>query len=190
MIERWTEDQLFNGIDYSAQKLTHTEFDGCKFQNCDFSNSDLTESDFINCSFENCNFSNAKISGAGMKEVLFTGCKLIGNHFETCSDFLFSVNFKNCSLDYSSFFRKKMKKAKFDNCSLKEVDFSETDLSAAEFHACDLTQTVFENSILEKTDFRSAYNFSIDPDKNKIKKARFSTSGLAGLLEKYKLDIE
>lgn len=190
MIERWTEDQVLKGINYSGQKLTHTEFDGCTFHDCDFSNSDLTESDFIKCSFERCNFSLAIISGSGMKEVQFTECKMVGLHFENCSDFLFSVNFKNCALDYSSFFKKKMKKAKFDNCSLKEVDFTETDLSQAEFDACDLSQAVFSYSILEKTDFRSAHNFSIDPDKNKIRKARFSTSGLAGLLGKYNIEIE
>ncbi len=190
MIERWTEDQVLTGINYSGQKLTHTEFDGCNFQNCDFSNTDLTESDFINCSFENCNFSNAKISGAGMKGVLFTGCKLIGNHFENCSDFLFSVNFKNCTLDYSSFFRKKMKKAKFDSCSLKEVDFTETDLSEAEFNNCDLSRAVFHESTLEKADFRTALNYAFDPETNKIKKAKFSLSGISGLLGKYNIDIE
>ena len=190
MIERWTEDQFLNGINYSGQKLTHTEFDGCTFQNCDFSNTDLAESDFINCTFERCNLSLSKISGSGMKEVLFKECKLVGIHFETCSDFLFSVNFENCTLDYSSFFKKKMKKAKFDHCSLKEVDFTEADLSQAEFQMCDLSQAVFSHSILELADFRSATNFSIDPDKNRMRKARFSTSGLAGLLEKYKLEIE
>jgi uncharacterized protein YjbI with pentapeptide repeats len=83
-----------------------------------------------------------------------------------------------------------MKKTKFENCSLKEVDFTETDLSDAEFNSCDLLRAVFINSNLEKTDFRTAINFSIDPDKNKIRKARFATSGLAGLLGKYNLEID
>jgi uncharacterized protein YjbI with pentapeptide repeats len=190
MIERWIDDQVIVSHSYAGQKMTHTEFDSCTFRNCDFSDADLTESDFISCRFENCNFSNATISGLGLKEVLFSECKLIGNHFENCSDFLFAVNFKNCTLDYSTFFRKKMKKTKFENCSLKEVDFTETDLSDAEFNSCDLLRAVFINSNLEKTDFRTAINFSIDPDKNKIRKARFATSGLAGLLGKYNLEID
>jgi hypothetical protein len=33
-------------------------------------------------------------------------------------------------------------------------------------------------------------NYSIDPDLNKIKKARFSTQGIAGLLDKYDIEIE
>jgi len=32
-------------------------------------------------------------------------------------------------------------------------------------------------------------NYSIDPEKNKIKKARFSTAGIAGLLDKYDIEI-
>jgi hypothetical protein len=43
---------------------------------------------------------------------------------------------------------------------------------------------------LEKADFRSAYNLSIDPEKNKIKKAKFSSTCLTELLEKYNIDIE
>jgi len=33
-------------------------------------------------------------------------------------------------------------------------------------------------------------NYSIDPELNKIKKARFSTQGIAGLLDKYDIEIE
>jgi hypothetical protein len=42
---------------------------------------------------------------------------------------------------------------------------------------------------LENSDFRTAHNFIVDPDKNKIKKAKFSVSGLPGLLLKYGLQI-
>jgi hypothetical protein len=42
---------------------------------------------------------------------------------------------------------------------------------------------------LEKTDFRSSFNYSIDPEVNRIKKAKFDRAGLAGLLDKYDLEI-
>jgi hypothetical protein len=60
----------------------------------------------------------------------------------------------------------------------------------AVFAECDLSRAVFQAGILEKTDFRSAFNYTIDPELNKLKKAKFSRSGLAGLLEKYNIDIE
>ena len=70
------------------------------------------------------------------------------------------------------------------------MDFSATDLSASNFANCDLSGAIFDNSILEKTDFRTAYNYSINPEINKIKKAKFSVSGIAGLLDKYDIVIE
>jgi len=49
---------------------------------------------------------------------------------------------------------------------------------------------VFENTILEGADFRSATNYSINPAKNKIKKAKFSSDGIRGLLDSYAILIE
>ena len=37
---------------------------------------------------------------------------------------------------------------------------------------------------------RTAYNYAIQPDSNRIKKARFSLQGVRGLLEKYDIVIE
>jgi uncharacterized protein YjbI with pentapeptide repeats len=132
----------------------------------------------------------AKLNGSGLKDVYFVDCKLVGINFDHCIDFLFAANFQKCVLDYASFVGKKMKKAKFTDCSLKEVDFSKVDLSMAFFANCDLTRAVFHESILEKADFRTASNYSFDPEANKIRKARFSYSGIAGLLGKYNIDIE
>ncbi|RLD26253.1 MAG: hypothetical protein DRI54_03200, partial [Bacteroidetes bacterium] len=71
-----------------------------------------------------------------------------------------------------------------------EVDFDEVDLSLAVFKDCDLLKANFIRSILKKTDFRSAYNYAIDPELNKMEKARFSKASLEGLLMKYNLDLE
>jgi hypothetical protein len=43
---------------------------------------------------------------------------------------------------------------------------------------------------LKKADLRTAYNYHIDPESNKLKKAKFSLQGLPGLLDKYGIDIE
>jgi len=115
---------------------------------------------------------------------------MIGLDFSICNNFLFVVNFQSCQLDYSTFFQKKMKKTKFTDCSLKEVDFAEVDLTEASFKNCELHGATFQQSILEKADLRTAKNYTFDPELNRIKKAKFSTSGIAGLLSKYQLDIE
>ena len=83
-----------------------------------------------------------------------------------------------------------MKKARFVDCSLQEVDFTGADLSMAVFGNCNLSRAVFHDSNLEKADFRTASECSIDPEANRIKKAKFSYAGIAGLLGKYNIVIE
>lgn len=190
MIDTWKDNEVFTNVSYSGQKIRQTEFDGCSFLGCDFSSAELSDCDFISCRFENCNFAMTKLNGSGMKEVHFKECKLMGISFDHCSDFLFSVGFQKCVLDYSSFVQKKMKNTRFVDCSLKEVDFSSSDLSMSTFHNCELSQAVFLRTNLEKADFRTAVNYSFDPELNRIKKAKFSYSGLPGLLGKYNIDIE
>ena len=48
----------------------------------------------------------------------------------------------------------------------------------------------FYQTNIEECDFRTAYHFSIDPENNQVKKAKFSANGLAGLLDKYQLKID
>jgi len=49
---------------------------------------------------------------------------------------------------------------------------------------------VFESTHLERADFRTATNYQIDPERNKMEGAKFSVNNLAGLLVKYELDLE
>ena len=73
---------------------------------------------------------------------------------------------------------------------MQEVDLVDCDLTNATFLNCDLAGTVFENTILENADLRTSFNYSIDPDQNRIKKAKFSLAGIPGLLNKYDIEIE
>jgi fluoroquinolone resistance protein len=57
-----------------------------------------------------------------------------------------------------------------DNCALKGVSFDHTNI--------------------EKVDFRTSYNYSIDPEINRIKKTKFLIMGISGLLNKCDIDIE
>jgi len=103
---------------------------------------------------------------------------------------MISFEFDGCVLDLSSFNKLKLKKTRFKNSKIIEVDFTETDLSDSSFINCDLQRTIFKITNLERVDFCTSYNYSIDPDLNRIKKAKFSLPGLAGLLDKYDIEIE
>ena len=125
-----------------------------------------------------------------LREVEFRECKLLGLSFSNCDQFLFSIKVENCNVDLSSFFKLKLKKTTFKNSSMHEVDFTEADLTQAIFDNCDLTDAIFINSNLEKADLSSGYNYSIDPEINKMKKAKFTWPGVVGLLDKYDIDID
>lgn len=183
-------DQVFNKINLPQTGKVDTQFDGCTFKNCDFTETDFFGCDFLKCNFEHCNLSMVKFGHNGFDKVLFDGCKMVGVDFSHTKDFLFSIDFINCILDYATFMKKKNRKANFINCSLKGTDFSETDLTSSIFEKCDLSAAVFMRSTLSSVNFVSSFNFTIDPEKNLLRKAKFSADGLIGLLENYGIIVE
>lgn len=184
------EEKLFERNDFSIDKLPVNEYENCRFMNCNFYSSNLMNVTFRECTFDSCDFSLAKLGNTTLNDVKFVGCKLVGVQFEECNPFLFSVDFENCVLKLAVFYKIKLKKTHFKNCNLQETDFSETDLTSSIFDNCDLQRAIFHKTILEKVDFRTSFNYSIDPEANRIKKARFSRTGIAGLLDKYGIEIE
>lgn len=186
----FAEDQHFQGISYVEVALTKGEYENCTFSNCIFANSSLSFINFINCDFINCDFSLAYVKNTAFNDSKIKDCKLVGVKFEECSTFGFAINFEKCQLNLSSFYKLGLKNTKFKDCNLEEVDFGEANLGGVVFNNCNLLGAKFDHTFLEKVDFRSAYNFSIDPEKNKIKKAKFLSTSLAGLLEKYTIEIE
>jgi len=189
MSENYFAEKTFNKEDYTITALLKGEYENCKFHYCDFSGSDLSGVRFLNCEFVSCNLSLAALTKTSFNDVNFKDCKMLGLRFENCTDFGLAFSFDSCKLDHSSFYKLKLKKTVFKNNQLHEVDFTEADLSNSSFEYCDFLHATFDRTNLEKTDFRTATHYIIDPDKNRIKKARFSQSGLAGLLSKYDILI-
>lgn len=186
MNQTYISDQTFD----KTENLTKSEFDNCVFNACTFEDNSIAGFKFIACTFNNCNLSLSKLNQTVFQDVLFNECKMLGLRFDTCSDFGLSFSFENCQLNHSSFYKLPLKNTRFIECQLQEIDFSEADLSNSVFKNCDLLHSVFERTTLDKVDFRSAFNFSFDPEKNRMKKAKFSLHGVVGLLNKYDIVIE
>ena len=64
-----------------------------------------------------------------------------------------------------------------------------TDLTEVLFENCDLYRSEFAKAIANKANFKTSYNYTIDPTKTKIKKAVFSLEGLKGLLYKHEIIV-
>jgi len=187
----YTSEKTFEKLDFTEMPLDKGEYEACSFTNCNFSGVDLSHITFSESVFVGCNLSMAKIyKSTGFKTVKFKQCKLVGLHFQHANEFLLAFEFESCQLKLASFYQLKLKNTLFKNCSLEEVDFSESDLTQAVFENSDLTKAIFENTILEKTDFRTAYNYTIDLEINKAKKTKFSSAGLLGLLSKYDIVVD
>jgi fluoroquinolone resistance protein len=184
------EDQTFEAKNYLHDILKKAEYENCLFKDCNFSETDLSDIVFSGCRFENCNFSMADLNNTSLKDIQFTNCKLLGLRFSDCNDFLLEMTFDSCALNLASFFKLDLKGISFKNCMLNEADFVETNLQDSIFEQCDLQEAIFEKTNLHKADLRTAYNFSIDPELNRIDQAQFSLGGLPGLLEKYNIQVE
>lgn len=182
-------DQVFENVDFTIDDLSPGDYEGCRFLRCSFAGITLPEIHFSECAFEGCNLSLVQLPGSTLQDVSFLRCRIAGVHFDACNHTLFTAKYDDCLLEHSSFFGMKLKKANFTSCILRDADFTGADLTEAVFDRCDLERALFEETILEKADFITSFHYTIDPEKNRIKKAKFSTAGLPGLLGRYQLDI-
>lgn len=180
------EDQTIK----SSTILAKAEYDNCHFIQCSFNEINLNNYSFSECVFEACDLSNVTISNTSFKDVQFIQCKLLGLKFEEVNPFLLTVSFHNCTLNFASFYKLTLKSTLFKNCSLHEVDFSGTDLSDSNFDNCDFSASIFDGTILKNVNFRTSFNFSIDPSRNQLTKAKFSKENCLGLLNHLKIDIK
>jgi len=181
--------EIINEKIIGLSKLERAVYKDCTLENCDLSKQNFNNFEFIDCKFLACNLSNADVSGTSFKDVIFKFCKLIGVHFEFANPFLIKMEFEECNLNYSSFFKLKIPKTKFIKSSIQEVDFTEANLKESIFDYCDLSMSKFENSNLEKVDFYTSFGYTLNPLINNIKKARFSKNEIVGLLSDFNIVI-
>lgn len=184
------EDRVFTGGELSPADIAGAEFDHCTFRSVQWMAVDMSNTRFTDCTFEQCDLSNAIVDDTGFRSVVFKGCKLLGVQFERCSKFLLAVHFDQCRMDFVSFRSVTLKAPWFRACSLVEADFSGSDMRKAVFEGSLLTGAVFDNTNLEGADLREARGLILDPERNRIKGARFALSGLPGLLTRYRIEVE
>lgn len=183
------EGKTIKSENFSKKSLENHLFTSCSFTNCDFSESILRNAKFCSCTFVNCNLSLVKLDGCRFQDSQFIDCKIVGAEFFKCEKTFFTVTFKNCLLHYCNFSDLNMKSSSFKGSKLKECHFTNTTLAGADFSDVDLTGTIFHNCDLCKADFSTATQYNIDPQTNKIKKAKFSFPEAVGLLRGFDITI-
>jgi uncharacterized protein YjbI with pentapeptide repeats len=185
----YIQDKLFKHNDAEPVILQRAEYENCTFTGLHLLKADLRDYKFTDCTFISCNLSLAILENTSLQGIMFKDCKLQGVHFDKCNDFGLDFSFDSCILSHCSFYKKRIRDTMFNNCQMQEADFTGTDLTNCIFNNCNLENAIFNRTVLEKADLHTAYNYSLDPEINRIRKAVFSAAGLAGLLGKYELII-
>lgn len=183
-------DIKYENKTYTVEELNFKEFECCIFLNCNFSDCNFIDVTFIDCIFNDCIFSGVKINHVALRTVFFNRCEIKDVNFAMCNKLIFEVHFKDCILDFSKFYTLKIKGTSFTNCSLVAIDFMSTDLTEVIFENCDLYRSEFAKAIANKANFKTSYNYTIDPEKTKIKKAIFALEGIKGLLFKHDILVQ
>lgn len=129
------------------------------------------------------------MNNTSWRDVQFVECKMTGADFTNSSTFS-SFHFRKSHLQYASFVGMKLwlSKAQFI-CNLQEAYFDEANLSSALFDRCDMERAEFTKTNLEKADLSTSYHFDINPNTNRIRKARFSKTELEGLLRSFGIQV-
>jgi fluoroquinolone resistance protein len=183
--------EQFKSIDCRSTEVRSVEFNECKFNRCIFREASLIGCKFHNCTFLDCDFSLTKLNNSLFTEVVFKNCQLIGiNWMETSlakKNFLKTVDFLKCVLNYSTFTGLHLGKIQMTDCIAHSVDFTDADLSLADCSRTDFSESRFHNTNLSETNLTDATNYSISVIDNNVKKAIFSLPEAMSLL--YSLDI-
>jgi len=129
------------------------------------------------------------MDGCRIQDIQFIECKILGAEFFKCEKTFFSADFTNCLIQYCNFSNLNMKEGSFIKSQLKNCHFTETLLIGADFTEVDLSGTIFHNCDLSKADFSTAMGYDINPQSNKIKKAKFSLPEAIGLLRGFDITI-
>lgn len=180
--------QIVSNVNFADQPSKNKEFELIEFVNCSFN--DLSSLSFLDCDFKGCNLSNCRTMNTRLQNCLFKDSKLLGMNFSGAKDLSFEVHFVNCNMDYTFFDKKKMNRSSFANCKLHSANFSNADLSKCTLTDCDFLESIFSDTDLSGVDLSSNLNLLIDPESNRIKKAKFLMNQLPGLLYRYDIRIE
>lgn len=189
ILNNYYEAIIFSTNSNELILLNEVEFYNCTFNNIQFFKSTLTNCRFENCTFNNCDLSLSNIKESHFLEVEFNCCKLAGLDWRTALK-PFTIKFDECKLNDSIFFGLDLRGAEFIKSEVRHCDFEKCNLAKVSFSESDLLNSKFVNTNLNESDFTYSVNYSIDPQLNKIKKAKFSQPEVLALLDGFNILIE
>jgi fluoroquinolone resistance protein len=175
-------DRSFDSIDLKQVLISQSEFQSCDFNRCDLSQSVFADCRFDDCTFQSCDLSLVKFKSVHFRNSTFVGSKLVGIDWTGVSK-TFSVDFRDCVLNFANFSVMNLKKRKIVNCIAHEVSFAESNMTECDCTMTDFAGSTFSKTNLTKADFSDARNYRIDVRTNTIDKMKLSLPEALTLLE-------
>ncbi|MBC8504236.1 MAG: pentapeptide repeat-containing protein [Anaerolineales bacterium] len=179
-------DRTFEEVDLNATRLVSSQFNACTFVNCSFVETVLLDCRFIECKFKDCDMSLLQVSGSVVSGTTFEDSKLVGinwTHANWGTNLLQEpLAFARCVLNHSTFIGLTLAEFQFKDCIASDVDFREADLSQSMFEGTDLSESFFSQTNLTQADLSRARNYTINPEENTLKGAKFSLPEAMSLL--------
>lgn len=181
-------DQRFEGGDLSGADVGGKELTGCTFKGVRLIETRWRETRLEDCRFEDCDLSRMAPDGLSARDVVFTGCKLMGVDWSNMGGYP-ALTFERCDLRYGSFVKVRLRKTAFTACNLEEAQFIDTDLAEASFTDCRVTDARFERCDLRKVSFAGVTGLMIAPAGNQLRGARIPVDAAIRLAESFGLKV-
>ena len=187
--QEFYRDQVFSNIEFADKKVMSIEFYKCSFENVDFSKTLFNSCRFEECSFLQCNLSLVKVTDTSFIDVEFSNCKMIGIDWTEAIKPL-SFAFDACKLNSSIFIEMDIRNTKMTNCEIHDIDFDSANLTKVQLNNSDLKGCKFLNTDLSFADLSGAINYDINPNRNKLKKTKFTLPEALSLMNYFDVIIE
>ena len=184
---RFYQGETFANYD-PGELLENAEFEDCVFDHCRWLGTRVQNCRFNACTFDHCNFSGVVFSFTTMKDAW-----LLNSAFRSMAwgglqgksgVFQPFGKIKNCAFRYNDFSGMALNGFDWTGAELQQCTFDDTRLAGASFYGVRLGRTRFTRCDLQKADLRTAEEYAIDLETNKLKGARFSFPDVVRLLEK------
>ena len=160
---RFYQGETFANYD-PGELLENAEFEDCVFDHCRWLGTRVQNCRFNACTFDHCNFSGVVFQPFG--------------------------KIKNCAFRYNDFSGMALNGFDWTGAELQQCTFDDTRLAGASFYGVRLGGTRFTRCDLQKADLRTAEEYAIDLETNKLKGARFSFPDVVRLLDGTGIVIE
>ena len=182
------EDETFAGLDLTGADLSEKELVRCTFRNVKLPESRWRRARLEDCTFDGCDLGRFDPAALILREVAFTGSKLMGVDWTELGQFPV-MTFTDCNLRYCSFVGLVARKIPFVRCALTEATFLKADLMQARFEDCDLAGTRFESCDLRGADFAGSRQLVLEPAGNRVQGAKVPLEAAIALAASFGLKV-